>query len=48
MKIDDGGDRKVHQNLDQRIDLVLAAHGAQLQKGKTGMHGQHHDAAEQE
>jgi len=38
---------KIHQYLDQRIDLVLATHGAELQKCKTGMHGQHHDCAEE-
>ena len=45
-EIDDGGNRKVHQNLDQGVDLVLAAHGAEFQKCKTGMHGEHHDGAQ--
>jgi len=43
-KIDHGGDRKVHQNLDQRIDLIFFANGAQFKKRETGMHGQNHDA----
>jgi hypothetical protein len=46
-KIGHGGDRKVHQDLDQGIHLVLFADRAQLEKGKTRVHGQHHDAAEQ-
>jgi len=28
--------------------LVLFADRAQFQKGKTGMHGEHHDAAQQD
>jgi hypothetical protein len=46
-EVGQGRDRKVAQDLDQRIDLVLLAHRAQLQKGKAGMHGQDHDGAEQ-
>jgi hypothetical protein len=47
-EIHHGGHREVHQDFDQGIDLVLFANGAQLQKGKTGVHGQHHDAAQQD
>ena len=43
-EIGNGGDGKIRQNFDQCIDLILFADGAQLQKGKTSMHGQHHDA----
>ena len=46
-EINHGGDREVDQDLDQGIDLVLAAHGAQLQKSETGVHGQDHDGAHQ-
>ena len=46
-KINHGGDREVDQDLDQRIDLVLFANCSQLQKRKTGVHGQDHDAAQQ-
>ena len=46
-KINHGGHRKIHQDFDQRVDLVLFANRAQLQKCKTGVHGQHHDAAQQ-
>jgi hypothetical protein len=35
------------EDLDQGIDLVFLAHGADLEKGETCMHGQHHDGAEQ-
>jgi hypothetical protein len=45
-KVHDGRHREVDQDLHQRIDLVLLAHGAQLEKSKTGVHGQHHDGAE--
>ncbi|MDT4856540.1 hypothetical protein FQZ97_909340 [compost metagenome] len=47
-EIGDGGDRKVHQDLDQGVDLVFLANRAQLQKGETRVHGQDHDAAEQD
>ncbi len=46
-KVGHGGDRKVDQDLDQCIDLVLFANRAQLQKCEPGMHGQNHDAAQQ-
>ena len=46
-KIHHRGNRKIHQNFDQRIHLVLFAHGAQLQKRKPRVHGQHHDGAQQ-
>ena len=47
-EIDHRGYRKVHQDLDQRIHLVLFADRAQLQKRKPGVHGQHHDRPEQD
>ena len=46
-EIHDGGHGKVHQNFHQRVDLVLFADRAQLQKSKACVHGQHHDAAQQ-
>ena len=46
-EIGDGRHRKIGQNLDQRIDLVLLAHRADFEKGKAGMHGEHHDGAQQ-
>ncbi|MGF6262122.1 hypothetical protein OKW49_003050 [Paraburkholderia youngii] len=39
--------REVHQNLDQCIDLVLLAHGAELQEGESCVHRQHHGGADQ-
>ena len=47
-EIHHGGDRKIHQDLHQGIHLVLLAHRAQFQKGKAGVHGEHHDGAKQE
>ncbi|MNM25824.1 hypothetical protein D3C81_362800 [compost metagenome] len=38
---------KVTENLRQRVDLVLMAHGAHFQEGKPGVHGQHHHGAQQ-
>ena len=46
-KIHHGGHTEIDQDLHQRIDLVLAPHGAELQKGKACMHGQYHDRAQQ-
>ena len=40
--------REVGQDLYQRVDLILPAHRAQLQEGEAGMHGQHHDGAQQD
>src|SRR4029078_1149472 len=47
-EISDGGHREVSENFDQRIDLILAPHGAQLQKRKASMHGEHHHCAQQD
>ena len=47
-EIDDGGNRPVGEDLDKGVDLVLLADRAQFQKGKAGVHGQHHDAAQQD
>ena len=44
-KINHCRDREVDQDFDQGINLVFLANGAQLQKGKSRVHGQHHDAA---
>ena len=46
-EVHDRGDRKVDQDLDQGIDLIFLSDRSQFEKGKTGMHGQHHDAAQQ-
>src|SRR5690606_21778386 len=46
-EIGEGGDREVDQDFDQGIDLVLLADGAELQKGKAGVHGEDHDGAKQ-
>jgi hypothetical protein len=46
-EIGDGGDRKIGEDLDQGVDLVLLAHRAEFEKGKPRVHGQHHDAAQQ-
>jgi hypothetical protein len=46
-EVSDGRYPEIAHDLDQRIDLVLFANGADLKKGKTRMHGQHHDGAEQ-
>ena len=47
-EVGQGRYRKVGEDLDQRIDLVLLAHRAQFEKGKAGVHGQDHDGAEQD
>ncbi|MNN38779.1 hypothetical protein D3C81_1527910 [compost metagenome] len=47
-EVGQAGDREVGKDLRQRVDLVLLADGADFQKGKAGMHGQHHDRAEQD
>ena len=47
-EIHHGRYREVHQNFDKRVDLVFAAHGAELQERKTGVHGQNHDAAQED
>ena len=46
-KIRYGRHCKIGQNFDQRIDLILLAHGTDFEKGKTGVHGKHHDGAQQ-
>jgi hypothetical protein len=46
-EIHHGGHREIHQDLDQRVDLIFAAYRAQFQKCEPGMHGQDHDAAEE-
>ena len=38
---------EVAQDLDQGIDLVLLAHGADFEESEACVHGQHHDGAEQ-
>jgi hypothetical protein len=47
-EVGQGRCREVAEDLDQRVDLVLLAHRAQLEEGKAGMHGQDHDGAEQD
>ena len=34
--------------LHQRVDLVLLAHGAELEEGEPGVHREHHDRAQQD
>ena len=46
-EIGNGRHREVDQDLNQRIHLILAPHRAQFQEGKTRMHGQYHDGAQQ-
>ena len=44
------GDRRqseIGQDLDQRVDLVLLAHGAELEEREARVHRQHHDCAKQ-
>ncbi|MCY1425658.1 hypothetical protein D9M71_414510 [compost metagenome] len=41
-------DREIGKDLRQRVDLVLLAHGADLEEGKAGVHGQDHDRTEQD
>ena len=45
-KVGHGGHGEVGQNFDQGIDLVLFADSTNLQEGKAGMHGKHHNGAE--
>src|SRR5574343_598559 len=46
-EIGDGRYPEIAQDLDQGIYLVFFANGAEFEKGKTCVHGQHHDGAEQ-
>jgi len=41
-------DRQVDQDLDQRVDLVLAPDRADFEKREAAMHGQHHHRAHQD
>jgi hypothetical protein len=47
-EVGEGRDTEIRQDLDQGIDLVLLADGAEFEKGKAGVHGQHHDGAQQD
>ena len=47
-EIGDGRYGEIDENFHQGIDLILAANRAQFQKRESGMHGQHHDGAEQD
>ncbi|MNT85979.1 hypothetical protein D3C72_2262170 [compost metagenome] len=40
-------DGEVGEDLDQRVDLVFLAHGAQLQEGEAGVHRQHQNGPDQ-
>ena len=42
-KVGQGRHGEVAEDFRQRIDLILVAHRAHFEKGKTGVHGQHHD-----
>ena len=44
-EVGEGGDAKVGQDFDQRIDLVLLADRAEFEKGEACMHREHHDGA---
>ena len=46
-EVSDGGHGKIGEYLDQGIDLILPAHRAQFEKSKTGVHGKHHDGAQE-
>ena len=46
-EISDGRDRKIDQNFHQGIDLIFLAYRAELKESEARVHGQHHDAAEQ-
>lgn len=46
-EISQGRDGEVAEDLRQGVDLVFLAHGADFQERKTGVHGQHHDRANQ-
>ncbi|MPM91551.1 hypothetical protein SDC9_138682 [bioreactor metagenome] len=47
-EVGNGRHAEVAQYLDQRVDLILLAHRAHLEKGETRVHGEHHDGAEQD
>ena len=47
-EVRDRGDGEVDDDLHQRVDLVLLAHGAELEEGEAGVHRQHHDRAQQD
>ena len=46
-EIGQGRNSKIHQDLAQRIDLVLVPDRTDLQEGETAVHGENHDRAEQ-
>ena len=46
-EVGDGRHGEIGQDLDQGIDLALLADRADLEKGEAGMHGEDHDAAQQ-
>ena len=47
-KIRQGRHAKIHQDFHQRIHLIFTAHRTQLQKGKTGVHRQHHHRTDEQ
>ena len=47
-EIGDGRDGEVDQDLHQRVDLVLAPHGPELEEGEARMHREHHHGTEQD
>ncbi len=47
-EVGDGGDSKVGNDLHQGVDLIFLAYRAYLKEGKTGMHRQHHNGAQQD
>ena len=46
-EVGDRRDREVDQDLDQRVDLVLVAHGADFEEREAAVHGEHQNRADQ-
>ena len=47
-EIGNGRYRKIDNDFNQGVDLVLFAHGANFKEGETGMHRKHHNGAHQD
>ena len=45
-KISDGRNGEIHQDFDERVDLIFLAHCTQFKESETGVHRQDHDCAE--
>lgn len=46
-EVREGGYREVHEDLDQRVHLILAPDRPQFEKREARVHGQHHGGAQQ-